>query len=178
MNKVRKNKEMSYESFKFVVNTMQVIKKGNSYIFGVYDSINNIFLTSVNSSPTSKELLSKMIVDLSKSNEINIVSLVPLDYANKLKRSGYLVSNKGFEYNFRGEDMIKYVATNNPSHLKKVFGLELNQISPQVFKNWSKDLYKTRNEKNYNISEEELNTQSLFSFSEEEIEQIKNCKNG
>ena len=128
MNRVRKGKEMPFKSFKSYIKNTQVLNYKDTYIFGTYDVDNGVFISRVNSSPSSKSLLAETIPAISKSG-INVISFVPRDYAEKLKRSGYTVSKVGFNYDFKGEDMVKYAATSNPLLLEKIFKKPVNKIT-------------------------------------------------
>lgn len=128
MGRVRKGKEMPFKSFQSYIKNTQVLNYKDTYIFGTYDIDNGVFITRVNSSPSSKELLAETIPAISKSG-INVISFVPKDYAEKLKRSGYTVSKAGFNYVFKGEEMVKYATTSNPLLLEKIFKKPINKIT-------------------------------------------------
>jgi hypothetical protein len=93
----------------------------------------------MNSSPSSKELLAEALPMLVKQG-IDFASFVPQDVANKYKRSGYSVSIQGFDYNFKGENMVKYLAVSNPNVSLKVFGKNLNEISTKEIKDYDKSI--------------------------------------
>jgi hypothetical protein len=128
MNKVRADKQISYDTFRLLLNTYQVVKYKDTYIFGSYHRNTATFVSRMNSSPSSKELLAEAIPNIVKQG-IDVMSFIPKDYADKLTRSGYTVSKKGFRHNFKGEDMIKYAATSNPQVFEKIFKKPFDQIS-------------------------------------------------
>ncbi len=137
MGSARKGKEIPYSVFKSLISNYQVIKKGDTYIFGQYDAKNAVFISRLNSSPSSKELLATTLPALKKQG-IDVISFVPIDVANKYQRSGYTISDKGFDYNFKGEDMVKYLATTNPNKVKQIFGKDISQITSEEIENYNK----------------------------------------
>ena len=56
MNRVRAGKAIEFETFRSLMSAYQVINYKNTYIFGQYDRGNAVFITRMNSSPSSKEL--------------------------------------------------------------------------------------------------------------------------
>lgn len=138
IGKARKDKEISKDAFKKLLRKYQVFNYKDTYIFGQYDMDNGLFVTRINSSPTSKELLAEALPTLVKQG-IDFASFVPKDVAQKYKRSGYSLSKEGFAYNFKGEDMVKYLAVSNPNISLKVFGKTLEEISAKEIKDFSKD---------------------------------------
>ncbi len=136
MSKARKGKEISKERFKNLLKSYQVFNYKDTYIFGNYDIENGVFITRVNSSPSSKELLAEALPTLVQRG-IDFASFVPEDVANKYKRSGYTVSTQGFDYNFKGEDMVKYLAVSNPNVSLKIFNKSLNELSDTEIENYN-----------------------------------------
>jgi hypothetical protein len=128
MGRTRKGKQISKDVFKNLINSYQVFNYKDTYIFGQYDVDNAVFITRLNSSPSSKELLAEALPALVKQG-IDFASFVPIDVANKYKRSGYSLSTQSFDYNFKGEDMLKYLAVSNPNVSIKVFGKGLKDLS-------------------------------------------------
>ena len=128
MGRARKGKEISKDVFKNLLSSYQVFNYKDTYIFGQYDADNAVFITRLNSSPSSKELLAEALPTLVKQG-IDFASFVPIDVANKYKRSGYSLSTQSFDYNFKGEDMLKYLAVSNPNVSIKVFGKALKDLS-------------------------------------------------
>lgn len=128
MNTKRAGKGMPYDIFKNVIRQYQVIKYKDTYIFGNYNAEQGVFVTRVNSSPTSKELLAEAIPSITRTG-LSVMSLVPKDVADKYKRSGYTVSKQGFDYNYKGEDMVKYLATSTPEKVKQVFGKDISKLT-------------------------------------------------
>jgi LysM repeat protein len=139
MNKVRESKAISYDTFLSLMTTLQVFNYGDTYIFGNWDAENAVFITRLNSSPTSKELLAEAIPAI-VAEGVDVISFVPIDYANKLKRSGYVVSKNGYNYDFKGEDMVKYAAASNPNVFKKVFKSSPEKISSEEIENYNESL--------------------------------------
>lgn len=139
MNKVRADKQVSYDVFRLLLNTYQVVKYKDTYIFGSYHRNTATFISRMNSSPSSKELLAEAIPNIVKQG-IDVMSFIPKDYADKLTRSGYTVSKKGFRHNFKGEDMIKYAATSNPQVFEKIFKKPFDQISGEELEAFNEDV--------------------------------------
>ena len=139
MNIARKDKEMPIETFKTLLETYQVFNYKDTFIFGQYDAESGVFITRVNSSPNSKELLAEALTQLVKQG-IDFVSFVPKDVADKYKRSGYKVSNSSFPYNFKGELMDKFMAVSNPTIANKVFNKNLDEVTEQDIKEYNKKL--------------------------------------
>lgn len=136
MNRAREGKEMSRETFKSILDKVQVFNYKDTYIFGNYDLETATFITRFSSSPTSKELLAEVLPALVKQG-IDFISFVPKDVADKYKRSGYTVSEEGFDYNFKGEQMIKYATMSNPNISLKIFDKPASEISSQHIEGFS-----------------------------------------
>ena len=136
MNRVRPGSQVNYEVFRSIINNLQVLKFKDTYIFGNYDAENAVFVTRLNSSPSSRELLAETIPNIVASG-VDVISFVPEDYAKKLERSGYTISNSGFEYNFKGEEMVKYAAVSNPSVITKIFGKPLSQVTNEELQEYN-----------------------------------------
>jgi hypothetical protein len=64
MDKAREGKALPFETFKSLSTVYQVYNYKDTYIFGNWDPKNAVFITRVNSSPTSKELLAEAIPNL------------------------------------------------------------------------------------------------------------------
>jgi len=137
MNKTRVNKEITKEVFKNLLKQYQVFNYKNTYIFGHYDSQNGVFITRINSSPSSKELLAEALPKL-VSQGIHFASFVPKDVADKYQRSGYSVSTHGFDYNFKGENMIKYLAVSDPNIALKLFSKNVDEVSSNEIEDFNK----------------------------------------
>ncbi len=136
MGIARKGKEMSKKTFKTLLKKFQVFNYKDSYIFGQYDTENGVFITRASSSPNSKELLAEALPTLVEQG-IDFVSFVPKDVADKYQRSGYSVSKHGFDYNFKGEDMVKYLTISNPNISIKIFGKPLNKLSAKEIEDYN-----------------------------------------
>jgi hypothetical protein len=139
INKTRKDKEISKERFKSLLKSYQVFNYKDTYIFGNYDNESGVFITRVNSSPSSRELLAEALPILVKQG-IDFASFVPEDVADKYRRSGYSVSTQGFDYNFKGEDMVKYLAVSNPNVSLKIFNKSLNELSNTDIENYNNSI--------------------------------------
>jgi hypothetical protein len=139
ISKTRKDKEISKESFKSLLKSYQVFNYKGTYIFGNYDTESGVFITRVNSSPSSRELLAETLPILVKQG-IDFASFVPEDVADKYRRSGYTVSTQGFDYNFKGEDMVKYLAVSNPNVSLKIFNKSLNELSNTDIENYNNSI--------------------------------------
>lgn len=130
MGRAREGKEMDYEMFRSIVENYQVYKHKDTYIFGQWDTANAVFLTRVNSSPNSKQLLAEALPNLVKKG-LDFISFVPEDVAKKYQRSGYQVSDQGFDYDFKGEAMVKYAAVSNPTVALKIFNKDIADVTPE-----------------------------------------------
>jgi LysM repeat protein len=135
MDKAREGKALPFETFKSLSTVYQVYNYKDTYIFGNWDPKNAVFITRVNSSPTSKELLAEAIPNL-VSKGLDFASFVPKDVADKFARSGYTVSNAAFDYNFKGEDMQKYMAVSNPDVIYKIFNKNISELTPEEIKEY------------------------------------------
>jgi hypothetical protein len=136
----RPGKEIPKEIFKNLISQYQVFNYKNTYIFGTYDPEKAVFVTRVNSSPSSKELLAEALPALVEQG-IDFISFVPEDVAKKYERSGYTISKNAFDYNFKGEDMLKYAAISNPNISNKIFNKDLNEITGKEFENYNNSLF-------------------------------------
>ena len=151
MNIHRKNKGMSFDSFKLLLNKYQVYNFKDTFIFGQYDSKTATFITRVNSSPNSKELLAEAIPHLVEKG-VDFLSFVPEDYANKLLRSGYTKSLQSFSYNFKGEKMQKFAVASNANVFKKIFGKDAKDVSAKEIEDYNKSIDLVYNSVNIDTS--------------------------
>ena len=135
----REGKEMSYDAFKKLLGTYQVFNYGDTYIFGTYDAKNAVFVTRMNSSPSSKELLAVAIPKLVESG-LDFISFVPEDYAKKLVRSGYTMSTNSFDYDFKGEQMNKFAVTSNPNIFMKIFDKDPSNVSSAELESFNESI--------------------------------------
>jgi hypothetical protein len=136
----RPGKEIPKEVFKNLITQYQVFNYKNTYIFGTYDPEKAVFVTRVNSSPSSKELLAEALPNLVNQG-IDFISFVPEDVAKKYERSGYTISNNAFNYNFKGEDMLKYAAVSKPIISDKIFEKPLNEVTSKEFEEYNNSLF-------------------------------------
>lgn len=139
MGRARKGKEMSYEMFKQLLNQYQVYKYKNTYIFGQWDAERAVFITRVNSSPSSKELLSEALPNLVQKG-LDFISFVPIDVAKKYERSGYTLSNASFDYDFKGEQMAKFAAFSNPNVSLKLFNKFSQEVTGQELEAYNQEV--------------------------------------
>ena len=136
MDRAREGKALPFESFKSLLTAYQVYNYKDTYIFGQWDRENAAFITRVNSSPTSKELLAEALPNL-VSKGLDFISFVPKDVADKFERSGYSVSKIGYDTNFKGEDMQKYIAVSNPEIINKIFNKDLSELTAEEIKEYN-----------------------------------------
>lgn len=139
MGRAREGSEMPYETFRSILENYQVYKHKDTYIFGQWDVKNAVFLERVFSSPSSKQLLAEAIPNLTK-NGIDSIAFVPEDMAKKYARSGYEISKEGFDYNFKGEQMVKYLATSNPRVARKIFKKDLADVTSKEAAKYNKEV--------------------------------------
>lgn len=139
MNKHREGKGVSFDTFKGLLNKYQVYKYKDTYIFGQYDINTSTFITRMNSSPTSKELLAEAIPNIVEKG-IDFISFVPKDYADKLVRSGYISSTSSFKYDFKGEVMDKFAVASNVNVFNKLFGKDSQKVTSEEIKNFNESL--------------------------------------
>jgi hypothetical protein len=167
-NKGRKDSVAPYKNFVGYVTNSNVIKYKDTYIFGTYEPRMNVFVSNMNSSPTSKELLAEAIPYISK--QFDVIGFAPKDVTDKYKRSGYEVSNNSFNYNFKGEEMDKYMYASNPGISMRLFGKPLEEVSSEEIKKISerglaidaykkvwKELIKSEENADINIVRDALN---------------------
>jgi hypothetical protein len=139
MNRTREGKAMSLETFKSLMQTFQVYNYKDTYIFGQWDSNNAVFVTRVNSSPSSKQLLAEALPNL-VSKGVSVISFVPEDIASKYKRSGYLLSKDSYDFNFKGEDMQKFAAVSNPEVSQKIFGKNISEVTSKEIEEYNENV--------------------------------------
>ena len=131
-NEARKNSVTSFKSFVGYITNSNVIKYKDTYIFGTFDPKKNVFISNINSSPTSKELLAEAIPYISK--QFDVIGFAPIDVVTKYKRSGYSVSTAFFDYTFKGEKMQKYMYASNPGISMRLFGKPIEEVSVDEIK--------------------------------------------
>jgi LysM repeat protein/bacterioferritin (cytochrome b1) len=136
MGRAREGKQLPFDTFLSLMKTYQVYNYKDTYIFGQWDPKNAVFVTRVNSSPTSKELLAEAIPNL-VSKGLDFISFVPKDVADKYARSGYTLSSTGFDYNFKREDMVKYAAISNQEVAYKLFNKRIEDVSQEELEDYN-----------------------------------------
>ena len=135
-NKERAESALPYEKFVGYVKNSNVIKYKDTYIFGTYEPRLNVFVSNMNSSPTSKQFLAEAIPYISK--QFDVIGFAPKDVTDKYQRSGYQISNASFRYNFKGENMQKYMYASNPGISMRLFGKPLEEVTADEIKKLNK----------------------------------------
>jgi len=155
MDRKREGKAVDFDKFNSVFDNLQVFKYKQTYIFGEWDSKNNIFKGRLMSSPGIKELYTALDVLI---GNVDFVASVPSDIGKMLEKKGLYKLDVGKEYNFRGEEMIKNLYFSNKELAEKVFNKSTEKITYEevkeydsFFKYWSLigQLRKEHAEKNY-----------------------------
>jgi hypothetical protein len=131
-NKERAASATPYKNFVGYVKNSNVIKYKDTYIFGTFEPRMNVFVSNMSSSPSSKELLAETIPYISK--QFDVIGFAPKDVTDKYKRSGYQVSNATFNYNFKGENMDKYMYASNPGISMRLFGKPIEEVTSDEIK--------------------------------------------
>lgn len=126
MDRKREGKAIDREKFQKVFDNLQVFVSKNTYIFGEWDSKNNIFKGRLMSSSGIKELYGELDTLL---NNTNFMASVPEDIGRMLEKKGLYKLNVDKPYNFRGEDMIKNLYFSNKELVEKVFKKNVDKIT-------------------------------------------------
>ena len=135
MDRKREGKAIDFKKFNQVFDNLQVFKHKNTYIFGEWDSKNNVFKGRLMSSPNIKELYGAL--DVLFAN-VDFVASVPSDIGSMLERKGLYKLNVGKEYNFRGEEMIKNLYFSTKELAEKIFDTPVENISLKQVQNYDK----------------------------------------
>lgn len=135
MDRKREGKSVNFETFNRMFNNLQVFKHKSTYIFGEWDSKNNIFKGRLMSSPGIKELYGAL--DVLFAN-VDFVASVPSDIGSMLERKGLYKLNVGKEYNFKGEDMVKNLYFSNEKLVEKVFETTPDKVTDEQVKQYDK----------------------------------------
>ena len=135
-NEERAELALTYDKFKGYVLNSNVIKYKDTYIFGTYEPKMNVFVSNINSSPTSKQLLSEAIPYIAK--QFDVIGFAPIDVIEKYKRSGYEVSKATFNTRFRNKSMVKYMYASNPGISMRLFGKPLEEVTSAEIKKLNK----------------------------------------
>lgn len=183
----RPGKELPFNKFKAFVSNANVYNYKDTFIFGHYDTINNVFITTISSSPSSKELLAEAIPNIAKN--FDVIGFAPKDVVGKYKRSGYVVSDAFFNYNFRGEEMNKFLYASNPNITKRIYGKNIEDLSQKEildldnrslgyisFRNLLDELVTNKDNYNYNIVNNNLKELRVPAHQRERF--LKEIKNG
>lgn len=128
MDRKREGKSVPFDSFKKLMESYQVYKHKDTYIFGQYDVKNAVFNARMNSSPSTKQLFTEAIPNL-VTKGVDFIAFLPPSYANMLKRGGYTVSEKSFGYDFKGEKMQKFAVASTPIVFQKIFKKSNGEVS-------------------------------------------------
>jgi hypothetical protein len=133
MDRKREGKSIDFKTFNRIFNNFQVFKHKSTYIFGEWDSKNNVFKGRLMSSPGIKELYGAL--DVLFAN-VDFVASVPSDIGSMLERKGLYKLNVGKEYNFKGEDMVKNLYFSNEKLVEKVFETTPEKVTPEQIKKY------------------------------------------
>lgn len=133
MGRKREGKEITYKKFEFMFDNLQVFKYKNSFIFGEWDSKNQIFRGRLISSPSLRELMTGL--DVLTAN-VDFMASVPADIGSMLDRKGMIKIKAGKEYNFRGEEMIKNLYFSSEEAIRKVFNTDPRLVTTDQVKKY------------------------------------------
>ena len=133
MDRKREGKSIDFDKFNQMFDNLQVFKHKNTYIFGEWDSKNNVFKGRLMSSPGIKELYGAL--DVLFAN-VDFVASVPSDIGSMLERKGLYKLDVGKEYNFRGEEMVKNLYFSNKELVEKVFNTKPEKVTPEQVKKY------------------------------------------
>ena len=133
MDRKREGKSIDFNKFNQMFDNLQVFKHKNTYIFGEWDSKNNVFKGRLMSSPGIKELYGAL--DVLFAN-VDFVASVPSDIGSMLERKGLYKLDVGKEYNFRGEEMVKNLYFSNKELVEKVFNTTPEKVTPEQVKKY------------------------------------------
>ena len=133
MGRKREGKEITYDKFEFMFDNLQVFKYKNSYIFGEWDSKNNVFKGRLISSPSLRELMTGL--DVLTAN-VDFMASVPEDIGSMLDRKGMVKIAAGKDYNFRGEEMIKNLYFSSEDVIRRVFNTDPRLVSVEDVKKY------------------------------------------
>lgn len=128
MDRKREGKAITFDKFNVVFDGLQVFKYKQTYIFGEWDSKNNIFKGRLISSPNIRELFNGLDVLLAN---VDFMASVPGDIGVMLEKKGLHKLNVDKEYNFRGEDMIKNLYFSDKSVIERIFNKPANKVKAE-----------------------------------------------
>jgi hypothetical protein len=134
MDRKREGKGVDYKTFtNRVVKNLQVFNYNDTYIFGEWDSNNNVFKARFISAPGIRQLY--LGIDLLSSN-VDVVASTPEDIGNMLLKKGFVKLNVDKFYDFKGEDMVKNLYFSRPELIEKVFKKSapaaIESVTPKV----------------------------------------------
>ena len=128
MDRKREGKGITYEKFNDMFDSLQVFKHKQTYIFGEWDVLNNIFKARLISAPSIREMFNSMDVLMANAD---MMASVPDDIGAMLEKKGLYKLNVGKQYNFRGEDMIKNLYFSSKETAEKAFNKSVERITTQ-----------------------------------------------
>jgi len=128
MDRKREGKGITYEKFNDMFDSLQVFKHKQTYIFGEWDVLNNIFKARLISAPSIREMFNSMDVLMANAD---MMASVPDDIGAMLEKKGLYKLNVGKQYNFRGEDMIKNLYFSSKETAEKAFNKPVERITTQ-----------------------------------------------
>ena len=133
MDRKREGKSLNFKKFNQMFENLQVFNYKNTYIFGEWDSKNNVFKGRLMSSPNIKELYGAL--DVLFAN-VDFVASVPSDIGSMLERKGLYKLDVGKEYNFKGEEMIKNLYFSSKKLVEKIFKTKPEKVTLEQVKKY------------------------------------------
>ena len=135
MERKREGKGLSYEEFLRSMMSLQVFKSKDTYVFGEWDSENNIFKGRFVSSPSIRELFTELDNLLSLTD---FMASVPEDIGSMLVKKGMFKLNVNKDYNFKGEQMVKNLYFSNRELAERIFKKEVDRVDYSDVANFDK----------------------------------------
>lgn len=126
MDRKREGKAIARDKFDFMFDNLQVYQNGDTYIFGEWDTKNNLFRGRLMSSPNIRQLYESL--DILFGN-VPFMASVPEDIGKMLRKKGLYELKVDKPYNFRGEDMIKHLYFSDEDLARKVFRKDISEIT-------------------------------------------------
>ena len=126
MDRKREGKAIDRKKFDLVWRSLPVFKSKDTYMFGEWDSENNLFKVRLMSSPNIRELYQEMdnLID-----NVSVMASVPGDIGKMLAKKGMYKLDVDKPYNFRGEDMVKNLYFSSQALAEKVFNKPVSEVS-------------------------------------------------
>ena len=182
MDRKREGKSITFQKFELMFNNLQVFNYKNTYIFGEWDSANNVFKGRLMSSPGIKELYGALDVLF---DNVDFVASVPSDIGSMLERKGLYKLDVGKEYNFRGEEMIKNLYFSSKELVEKIFKTTPEKVTAEQVKKYDTffnywqligNLKKAYEEKNFNQISSILKEIGIYDYNAYKL--VKKLKQG